>query len=79
MSKDYSVICQYFGEGEYEDRTACVVKQIGEKDVYGIKVFLGEQQVGLEWFEGKAQYYAEDAAENYILGIKGVVGKILDL
>lgn len=73
MSKDYSVICQYFGEGEYENRTACVVKQISEKDIYGVKAFLGEQQVDLEWFEGKAQCYAEDAAENYILGIKKMI------
>ena len=73
MSKDYSVICQYFGEGEYGDRTASVIKQIGEKDIYGAKFFLGEQQVDLEWFEGKAQCYVEDAAENYILGIKNPI------
>jgi hypothetical protein len=27
----------------------------------------------IEWYEGKNELYAEDAAENYVLGIKNYI------
>ena len=73
LSKDYNVIKTFFGQGEYKNRKACVlVKNNEEKNEYGAKLVLGDQQVALEWYRGYSQHYAEDAAENYTLGIKKI-------
>lgn len=52
-------------------RKAIVLRTSGlEKNQFGCKFYIGENSLGIEWYEGKSESYADDAAENYVLGIK---------
>jgi hypothetical protein len=33
-------------------------------------MYIDGESLGIEWYKGKAEVYAEEAAENYVLGIK---------
>lgn len=74
MAKDYTVIKTFFGQEKNAARTASVlVKYNEEKNDYGVQLYLDTREVAIEWYEGHSIHYAEDAAENYILGIKNLV------
>jgi len=39
---------------------------------FGIQMFDNNEFVGEEFYKGKSEAYADDAAENYVLGVKTV-------
>jgi hypothetical protein len=56
---------------ERDGRKSEVVRSLGEEPyTWGIRMYQGDNYLGIEWFQGKAMNYARDAAENFALGIK---------
>ena len=52
-------------------RRADVLRTSGEKQNYwGCRYYLGGNSLGIEWYKGHSETYAENAAENYVQGIK---------
>ena len=41
-----------------------------EDNSFGCKFYVEDNYLGIEWYEGKTELYAENAAENFIKGIK---------
>ncbi len=66
----YMLLSEYAGQGEYSNRKAEVLRTVGDIREFGIKMYVDNNLLGIEWFEGKNEYFAEDAAENYVQGIK---------
>lgn len=52
-------------------KSAQVVKK-KEDGTYGVRFVHKGMTLGIEWYEGKSESWAEDAAENWILGIKDI-------
>ncbi len=51
-------------------KQAQVVKK--NDGTYGVRFVHKGMTLGIEWYEGKSESWAEDAAENWILGIKEI-------
>lgn len=73
-------LSEYSGaaESELANREARVfISSIGDGmrlgTIYGCQFLLNGHVVRVETFEGHNQHYAEDAAENYVLGIKQIL------
>ena len=50
---------------------ATVLRTSGRtENYYGCRFYIDGSSLGIEWYEGKNEIYAENAAENYVLGIK---------
>tara|TARA_Y200000002_G_scaffold308098_1_gene264291 strand:- start:1503 stop:1742 length:240 start_codon:yes stop_codon:yes gene_type:complete len=64
----YMEISSYYEK----NRQADVVRSVGlnEKNYWGVRYWVDGNPLGIEWYPTKSAVYAEDAAENYILGIK---------
>lgn len=53
------------------NRRADVLRTSGQEENYwGCRYYLEGNSLGIEWYKGKSQTYAEDAADNYVRGIK---------
>ena len=52
---------------------ADVIRSLGEKKEYGIRMYQDDACLGIEWYPGHSESYAEDSAENYVEGIKKYV------
>ena len=67
---NYIEMSQYYSD----DRTkrADVVRNVGDPNnrVYGVRFNINEHNLGIEWYEGKSESWAESAAENWVMGIK---------
>jgi hypothetical protein len=61
------VLTEYFGDGEYENRRAEIVKYTNK---IRVNMFDGSELKEHLDFEGKAMYYIEDVAENWVIGVK---------
>ena len=62
------------------NKRADVVRDVGnpKSRKWGVRYTLGGNNLGIEWYEGKAESYAESAAENFVRGIKTKInGKIV--
>ena len=72
MAKNnYMKINTYFGDGQYSSRSAEVVRKVGvDPRVYGIRMYVGSNLLEMEWMESHNEHFANDAAENFCLGIK---------
>jgi len=57
------LISEYMGQ----DKKAIVFNDNG---VWGCNYYMGNELVKTELYEGHSESYAEDAAENYIQGVK---------
>jgi hypothetical protein len=56
---------------ERDGRKSEVVRSLGEEPyTWGIRMYQGDNYLGIEWFPDKAMNYVRDAAENFALGIK---------
>jgi len=66
LSKNYITLSEFYN-GKLK---AEVVRSTGENHVYGIRMYDSDCCLGLEWYEGHSEEYAESAAENYVEGIK---------
>tara|TARA_Y100001937_G_scaffold84499_2_gene114343 strand:- start:3058 stop:3270 length:213 start_codon:yes stop_codon:yes gene_type:complete len=53
------------------DKKADVIRDT-VKDNWGVKFSHRNEQVGIEWYKGHSEIYAENAAENWVMGIKEV-------
>lgn len=57
------------------DKRADVVRSVGNPDdrTWGVRYSIAEESLGIEWYNGKSEGYAESAAENFVQGIKTTV------
>jgi hypothetical protein len=56
----------YWGDNQYSDRMAHVMKN---EQGYYIEMYKGEDLIETRPLYDHSEYYAEDAAENYVMGI----------
>lgn len=70
MSNKYMLLGEYHGSGEFKNRKAETLRSFGDYPHYGIRMYIEDESLGIEWYNGHSEKYAEDAAENYVLGIK---------
>ena len=58
------------------DRRADVVRKgTFRNDCWGAKFYVNGEDLGIEWYKGHSESYAEDAAENFVRGIKNTINK----
>lgn len=58
------------------DRRADVVRKgTFRNDCWGAKFYLNGEDLGIEWYKGHSESYAESAAENFVRGIKNSINK----
>jgi hypothetical protein len=69
MIEKEMLLHEYMGVDSYAGRLAKVYL-FG--DVFGCKYYLNGNLLSEEHYKGKSEYWAEDAAENYALGVKNV-------
>ncbi len=67
---NYMLLSEYNGSGDHKNRKAEVLRSFGDDPSFGIRMYIDGESLGIEWYKGKAEVYAEEAAENYVLGIK---------
>ena len=51
------------------NRRADVIKKDGD---WGVKFYEDNKSIGIEWYPTKSEAWAEDCAENYVMGIKNL-------
>jgi len=56
----------YWGDDEYEDRKANVMRD--DKGFY-VELYKGEELIEVRTLYDHSEVYAENAAENYVIGI----------
>ena len=44
-------------------------------DCWGARFYVNGEDLGIEWYKGHSESYAEDACENFVRGIKNSVNK----
>ena len=56
-------------------KRADVVRSVGDPTnrTWGVRYSIGEDNYGIEWYDGKSESFAESAAENFVEGIKTTV------
>ena len=71
----YMLVSETRGQGEFRGRKAEVLRSCerGQNAKFGIRMMYNDDSLCIEWYEGKNELYAEDAAENYVLGIKNYI------
>ena len=59
-----------------KNRRADVVRTVGlnEKNFFGVRFSIDNNVLGIEWYPEHSETWAENAAENYVLGIKDYTG-----
>lgn len=63
----------YMEVSSYQERNlkATVLRTSGLKEnYYGCRFYIDDSSLGIEWYKNKSEQYAENAAENYVQGIK---------
>ena len=73
MSNKYMLLSATVGCKEFRNRKAEVLRKVGEDKQFGIRMYIDDVALGIEWFGLHNESYAESAAENYVLGIKNYV------
>mgnify|MGYP003328885654 CR=1 FL=1 len=66
---NYMLLSEYSGSDKYSNRKAEVLRCV-ENNNFGIRMYIEGESLGIEWYEGHSEAYAESAAENYVVGIK---------
>ena len=61
------ILSEHDGHGEYSNRSALVV--IDSNGDYGVKYIIDDTVIDYRIFPEHSSYYAEDAAENWVIGI----------
>jgi hypothetical protein len=73
MSKvNYTLISEYQGSDKFKSRTAEVLQTVGHEphNYYGIRMLSEGESLAIEWYPAHNVIYAENAAENFVMGIK---------
>ncbi|HAW05368.1 MAG TPA: hypothetical protein DCW83_11820 [Saprospirales bacterium] len=70
MSSKYMLLSEYSGSSEFKNRKAEVLRSFGDHPYYGIRMYIDGESLGIEWYKAHNEMYAENAAENYVSGIK---------
>ena len=70
MTSRYMLLSEFKGNREYKERKAEVLRTLGKDKVFGIRMFIDDTALGIEWYNGKSEDYAISAASNYVKGIK---------
>jgi hypothetical protein len=68
--RKYMLLSEMNGSGDLKDRKAEILRTLGDDSHYGIRMYIDDIALGIEWYNGRSEHYARDAAENYVLGIK---------
>jgi hypothetical protein len=64
------LLSEFNGSDKFKNRKAEVLRSFGDSPTFGIRMYIDGESLGIEWYKGKAEVYAEDAADNYVRGIK---------
>jgi len=67
LSSDITLISEFMED----PRQAQVVRKKSD-GMFGVRFVHKGKTLGIEWYEGKSEVWAEEAAENWILGIKDI-------
>ena len=70
MKNEYMLLSSYRGDGKFKNRKVEVLRTVGSEHNFGIRMYINDNALGIEWFNGHNEAYADSAAENYVLGIK---------
>ena len=70
MTSKYMLFSEMNGSGQFKNRKAEVLRTLGHESHYGIRMYIDSIALGIEWYNGHSEDYANDAAENYVMGIK---------
>jgi len=77
MGNQYMLLSEHKGILNNSNLRAEVLRKIGDEckehvpsGTFGIKMYIDDMLLGIEWYEGKSESWADDAAENYVLGVK---------
>mgnify|MGYP001272092660 FL=1 len=68
-------ITEYSTYVEGDRRADVVRKGTFRNDCWGAKFYVNGEDLGIEWYKGHSESYAEDAAENFVRGIKNTINK----
>jgi hypothetical protein len=57
------------------NKQADVVRDVGNPKSrnWGVRYSIDNSVIGIEWYNGKTEQYAENAAENFVHGIKTAI------
>lgn len=64
------LLSEFYGSDKFKNRKADVLRSFGESPSFGIRMYIDGESLGIEWYKGHNELYAESAAENYVSGIK---------
>lgn len=64
------LVSEFYGSDKFKNRKAEVLRSFGESPSFGIRMYIDGESLGIEWYKGHNELYAESAAENYVSGIK---------
>ena len=64
------LLSEYRGSNKFKNRKAEVLRTFGDDPTFGIRMYIDGESLGIEWYKDKAEVWAEEAAENYVLGVK---------
>lgn len=70
MSNKYMLLSEFNGSDKFSNRKAETLRSFGDNPYYGIRMYIDGESLGIEWYKGHNELYAENAAENYVQGIK---------
>ena len=68
-------ITEYSTYVEGDRRADVVRKGTFRNDCWGAKFYVNGEDLGIEWYKGHSESYAEDAAENFVRGIENTINK----
>ena len=61
------ILTEYNGDGDFANRSALVI--IDSNGDHGVKYIMDNTVIDYRIFPEHSSYYAEDAAENWVIGI----------
>jgi hypothetical protein len=70
MMTNNMLLSEFNGSDDFKNRKAEVLRSFGDSPSFGIRMYIDGESLGIEWYRGHTELYAESAAENYVLGIK---------
>jgi hypothetical protein len=70
MMTNNMLVSEFYGSDKFKNRKAEVLRSFGESPSFGIRMYIDGESLGIEWYKGHNELYAESAAENYVSGIK---------
>jgi hypothetical protein len=70
MMTNNMLVSEFYGSDKFKNRKAEVLRSFLDSPSFGIRMYIDGESLGIEWYKGHNELYAESAAENYVSGIK---------